>query len=125
MWSQLRAEDAHQVNWDGGHAWWSDLVGDVLRRLLRRIRRAGLAITQAAHVAAHAGQIEITRHDIRTCPPGILAMPRSRPRSMADPGNNSPRRYFIDDGGRRVLIGLTVEETFEFERLDQLSGGND
>ena len=44
---------------------------------------------------------------------------------MADLGNNSPRRYFIDDGGRRVLIGLTVEETFEFERLDHLSGIND
>lgn len=32
--------------------------------------------------------------------------------------NNAPRRYFVDAGGRRVLIGLTLEETFEFERLD-------
>jgi hypothetical protein len=32
--------------------------------------------------------------------------------------NNAPRRYFVDAGGRRVLIGLTPEETFEFERLD-------
>lgn len=31
---------------------------------------------------------------------------------------NAPRRYFVDGGGRRVLIGLTPEETFEFERLD-------
>jgi len=30
----------------------------------------------------------------------------------------APRRYFIDAAGRRVLIGLTPEETFEFERLD-------
>ncbi|MGY8667464.1 hypothetical protein Q3C01_34635 [Bradyrhizobium sp. UFLA05-109] len=32
--------------------------------------------------------------------------------------NNAPRRYFVDEVGRRVLIGLTHEETFEFERLD-------
>jgi hypothetical protein len=32
--------------------------------------------------------------------------------------NNAPRRYFVDATGRRVLIGLTLEETFEFERLD-------
>lgn len=31
---------------------------------------------------------------------------------------NAPRRYFVDAVGRRVLIGLTLEETFEFERLD-------
>ena len=37
---------------------------------------------------------------------------------MTSFGNNAPRRYFVDAGGRRVLIGLTLEETFEFERLD-------
>jgi hypothetical protein len=37
---------------------------------------------------------------------------------MTGPTNNAPRRYFVDTGGRRVLIGLTPEETFEFERLD-------
>lgn len=35
--------------------------------------------------------------------------------------NNAPRRYFVDAVGRRVLIGLTLEETFEFERLDSLA----
>ncbi|MFB9268825.1 hypothetical protein ACFFWD_37900 [Bradyrhizobium erythrophlei] len=44
---------------------------------------------------------------------------------MTDLRNNSPRRYFIDDDGRRVLIGLTFEETFEFERLDHQSGLQD
>jgi hypothetical protein len=29
-----------------------------------------------------------------------------------------PRRYHADKTGRRVLVGLTIEETFEFERLD-------
>jgi hypothetical protein len=29
-----------------------------------------------------------------------------------------PRRYSVDKNGHRVLIGLTVEETFEFEALD-------
>ena len=29
-----------------------------------------------------------------------------------------PRRYHVDKKGRRVLVGLTIEETFEFEQLD-------
>jgi len=33
---------------------------------------------------------------------------------------NAPRRYFVDGNGRRVLVGLTFEETFEFEALDGL-----
>jgi hypothetical protein len=33
---------------------------------------------------------------------------------------NAPRRYFVDGKGRRVLVGLTFEETFEFEALDGL-----
>ncbi|KJC62738.1 hypothetical protein UP10_00700 [Bradyrhizobium sp. LTSPM299] len=44
---------------------------------------------------------------------------------MTDLRNNSPRRYVIDNDGRRVLIGLTYEETFEFERLDHLSSLHD
>ena len=39
---------------------------------------------------------------------------------MADFGGHSPRRYFVDENGRRVLIGLTIEETSEFETLDCL-----
>ena len=35
--------------------------------------------------------------------------------------NNAPRRYFVDAVGRRVLIGLSHDETFEFERLDSRS----
>jgi hypothetical protein len=31
----------------------------------------------------------------------------------------SPRRYFINEIGERVLIGLTVQETQEFEALDE------
>ena len=37
---------------------------------------------------------------------------------MTSPRDHSPRRYFVDDNGHRVLIGLAVEETFEFEALD-------
>jgi hypothetical protein len=37
-----------------------------------------------------------------------------------DPKGHPPRRYFVDNNGRRVLIGLTLEETFEFETLDNL-----
>ena len=46
---------------------------------------------------------------------------------MIDRRNDSPRRYFVDGHGRRVLVGLTIEETVEFERLDGLAilnGGN-
>ena len=46
---------------------------------------------------------------------------------MIDRRNDSPRRYFVDGHGRRVLVGLTIEETVEFERLDglaTLNGGN-
>lgn len=39
---------------------------------------------------------------------------------MTDPTGHLPRRYFVDENGRRVLIGLTIEETFEFETLDNL-----
>jgi hypothetical protein len=31
-----------------------------------------------------------------------------------------PRRYYVDERGRRVLIGLSAEETVEFEKLDEL-----
>jgi hypothetical protein len=33
---------------------------------------------------------------------------------------SSPRRYYVDQKGRRVLVGLTMEETSEFEQLDRL-----
>jgi hypothetical protein len=33
---------------------------------------------------------------------------------------SSPRRYYVDKEGRRVLVGLTIEETVEFEQLDGL-----
>ena len=33
---------------------------------------------------------------------------------------SSPRRYYVDKEGRRVLVGLTMEETVEFEELDRL-----
>jgi hypothetical protein len=39
---------------------------------------------------------------------------------MTDATDHLPRRYFVDEQGRRVLIGLTIEETFEFETLDSL-----
>jgi hypothetical protein len=45
---------------------------------------------------------------------------QTRCREMTSPQGHSPRRYFVDDSGRRVLIGLTIEETFEFETLDNL-----
>ena len=43
---------------------------------------------------------------------------------MTDLGNASPRRYFVDNHGRRVLVGLTIEETAEFEELDNLAASN-
>ena len=37
---------------------------------------------------------------------------------MSDLRGHSPRRYVVDVSGRRVLVGLTLEETSEFEGLD-------
>ena len=37
---------------------------------------------------------------------------------MTDPRHNAPRRYFVDAQGKRVLIGLSLPETAEFEVLD-------
>ncbi|MCK1735251.1 hypothetical protein IVA79_15030 [Bradyrhizobium sp. 138] len=37
---------------------------------------------------------------------------------MIDQRPNAPRRYFVDAQGHRVLIGLSPEETAEFEALD-------
>ncbi|WP_076862322.1 hypothetical protein [Bradyrhizobium mercantei] len=37
---------------------------------------------------------------------------------MSDLRGHSPRRYVADVSGRRVLVGLTLEETSEFEGLD-------
>jgi hypothetical protein len=39
--------------------------------------------------------------------------------------NLFPRRYYIDEEGRRVLIGLTVEQTREFELLEVTDSSND
>ncbi|MDE5447251.1 hypothetical protein GWG65_39295 [Bradyrhizobium sp. CSA207] len=37
---------------------------------------------------------------------------------MTQPNRDAPRRYFVDGAGRRVLVGLTIAETIEFETLD-------
>ncbi|MDE5445709.1 hypothetical protein GWG65_30735 [Bradyrhizobium sp. CSA207] len=37
---------------------------------------------------------------------------------MIDQRRNAPRRYFVDRQGHRVLIGLSLDETSEFEALD-------
>jgi hypothetical protein len=34
--------------------------------------------------------------------------------------NSSPRRYCVDGEGQRVLVGLTFQETLEFEALDTI-----
>lgn len=36
---------------------------------------------------------------------------------MIDQRRNAPRRYFVDAQGYRVLIGLSLAETAEFEAL--------
>ncbi|PSO16453.1 hypothetical protein [Bradyrhizobium sp. MOS003] len=37
---------------------------------------------------------------------------------MSEPKNDAPRRYIVDGAGQRVLVGLTISETVEFEALD-------
>ncbi|UWU67589.1 MULTISPECIES: hypothetical protein [Bradyrhizobium] len=38
---------------------------------------------------------------------------------MSEPKNDAPRRYIVDGAGQRVLVGLTISETIEFEALDK------
>lgn len=40
---------------------------------------------------------------------------------MIEQNGNAPRRYFVDGHGHRVLIGLSLEETAEFETLEDAS----
>jgi hypothetical protein len=37
------------------------------------------------------------------------------------PVDKLPKRYRVDKRGRRALVGLSIEETFEFETLDDLA----
>ncbi len=37
---------------------------------------------------------------------------------MTEQERHAPRRYFVDAQGHRVLIGLSLDETAEFETLD-------
>jgi hypothetical protein len=38
---------------------------------------------------------------------------------LAFPFDQLPKRYRIDENGHGVLLGLSIEETFEFETLDE------
>ena len=38
---------------------------------------------------------------------------------MSEPKKDAPRRYIVDGSGQRVLVGLTISETIEFEALDK------
>jgi hypothetical protein len=40
---------------------------------------------------------------------------------MSQPKKDAPRRYITDGAGQRVLVGLTISETVEFEALDNPS----
>jgi hypothetical protein len=37
---------------------------------------------------------------------------------MSELRKDAPRRYISDGAGQRVLVGLTISETIEFETLD-------
>ena len=56
---------------------------------------------------------------IFVCPSSISLGVR---KSIAVQQSFFPRRYYIDGDGRRVLIGLSVEETKEFEFLEEPDG---
>jgi hypothetical protein len=51
-------------------------------------------------------------------PPILL---RRLTNQMSFPIEKLPKRFGVDEGGNRVLIGLSIEETFEFETLDDLA----
>ncbi|RXH10158.1 hypothetical protein [Bradyrhizobium guangzhouense] len=39
---------------------------------------------------------------------------------MSEPKKDAPRRYIMDGAGQRVLVGLTLSETIEFENLESV-----
>ncbi|MDA9444672.1 hypothetical protein XH98_37570 [Bradyrhizobium sp. CCBAU 51745] len=41
---------------------------------------------------------------------------------MSEPKKDAPRRYIKDGAGQRVLVGLTISETIEFETLESGQG---
>lgn len=43
---------------------------------------------------------------------------------MIEQKRHAPRRYFVDAQGHRVLIGLSSDETAEFEALDLAAEGD-
>lgn len=119
----------------------SDLRIALPRRLAYRLRIARLAFAKAC---CELGTLQLppfgaadSDHDVRPCSPGFLISESSSVRdtarrwpsrdialqrlgllSMSDLNKDAPRRYIVDGAGQRVLVGLTVEETIEFERLD-------
>ena len=65
--------------------------------------------------------------DFRAYATGFLGLVRSRRRrvsyqfrgdDMSEPKKDAPRRYIMDGAGQRVLVGLTISETIEFEALE-------
>jgi hypothetical protein len=55
----------------------------------------------------HAGESTFSSPSIEFC--------------VAFPFDQLPERYGLDEKGRRVLLGLSIEETVEFETLDDLA----
>ena len=52
--------------------------------------------------------------------PSVLPVLLVDQASVTFPTDQLPRRYHIDENGWRILVGLTVEETFEFETLEDI-----
>lgn len=44
---------------------------------------------------------------------------------MTGPKKDAPRRYILDGAGQRVIVGLTISETIEFEMLDNSARSGD
>ena len=68
-----------------------------------------MSLEESGYVAA-LGEFQF---DDRSIGP-VIGVSASEPRELL------PRRYYINQQGQRILIGLSVEETFEFETLERL-----
>ena len=44
---------------------------------------------------------------------------------MAFPTDRLPKRYYLDESGRQYLVGLSVEETIEFETIGDTAALDD
>lgn len=136
--SQLRNQHTSGVNWDDCHDSFSDLVDDIPRRLLRRIRRAGLAVAQASRALSDVRALSrptadeealrrqaAGQHHVRPCSPSILGYQRQLAGQCygATEADLTIRASIVKAAGMIVKNGMAVARNLlEIQRVKAFCG---